>query len=278
MAVSNGIDDRTVIADQGHNGARIGQCPRAPRRVALMEHVAHVFRIFIAGSRETGFKTWAKAELLLELTGILCNNKDVSRREHIVGVEAVNNGTIGLPALHQNAHTGQMRQGRTLVLDLDEFIALCPRDLPIVVDLRYAKRQRQRWCRVWRRSGWGRLGGRPRRRQGRRGRCWRWSGGWHKVWLSLGRCRYDHPAIICTIRHTRNSRGPIGVIVVLIDNCAVEIEETNSAPLKYAKDGRCFLKDQERAWCDFSADRKLVRPVAGVFTDIQNPLAHVRRR
>ena len=139
MAVSNGIDDRTVIADQGHNGARIGQCPRAPRRFTLMEHVSHVFRIFIAGSRKTGFKTRAKAELLLELTGILCNNKDVSRREHIVGVEAVNNGTIGLPALHQNAHSSQIRQGRTLVLDLDELITLCTGDLPIVVDLRYAK-------------------------------------------------------------------------------------------------------------------------------------------
>ena len=139
MAVSNGIDDRTVIADQGHNGARIGQCPRAPRRFTLMEHVAHVFRIFIAGSRKTGFKTRAKAELLLELTGILCNNKDVSRREHIVGVEAVNNGTIGLPALHQNAHSSQIRQGRTLVLDLDELITLCTGDLPIVIDLRYAK-------------------------------------------------------------------------------------------------------------------------------------------
>ncbi len=277
MAVSNGIDDRTVIADQGHNSARIGQCPRMPRRVALMEQVAHVFGIFIAGSRETGFKTRSKAELLLELTGILCNNKDVSRREHIVGVESVNNGTIGLPALHQNAHSSQMRQGRTLVLDLDEFIALCPRDLPIVVDLRYAKRQRQRRCRKWRRSGRGRLGGRPRRRQGRRGRCWRWSGGWHKVWLSLGRCRYDYPAIR-TIRHSRNSRGPIGVIVVLIDNCAVEIKETNSAPLKYAKDSRCFLKDQECARCDFGADRNLVRPVAGVFTDIQEPLAHVHGR
>ena len=79
MAVSNGIDDRTVIADQGHNGARIGQCPRAPRRVPLMKHVSHIFRIFIAGSRETGFKTRAKAELLLELTGVLRNYKDVSR-------------------------------------------------------------------------------------------------------------------------------------------------------------------------------------------------------
>ena len=81
---------------------------------------------------------------------------------------------------------------------------------------------------------------------------------------------------ICTIRHTRNSCAPVGVIVLLIDNCAVEIEETNSAPLKYAKDGRCLLKDQERARCDFGADRKLVRPVAGVFTDIQIPLAQVR--
>ena len=139
MAVSNGIDDRTVIADQGHNSACVGQCPRAPRRFTLMEHVAHVLRIFIAGSRGAGLKTRLKSESLLELTGILCNNKDVSRREHIVGVEAVNNGTFGLPALHQDAHTSQMRQGRTLVLDLDEFIALCPGDLPIVVDLRYAK-------------------------------------------------------------------------------------------------------------------------------------------
>ncbi len=203
-----------------------------------------------------------------ELPSVLRSNDDFSWSELSAGGKAVGYRTAGRCALDQDAYAPEVGRCGSLILNLDELVALSPRNLPVVVDLCNAKKPWHRPCR--RRCGsWGsgcrwRSWGRPRRR----GRC--------LIGCAHSACRYVHP-IPCAIWDPRPADGVFSDSVVdLDDNLAVAVEQAEFAAPRDREDRGDLFDDQEVPRINL-VYRKQVRSIARVASRIEGPTGECHR-